>query len=93
MHKLLIRCDGNEEDLGILVPLDGRFGIDCSLPVKKIGMGEKRFEVIAKHPDLQGIFVPLSAEEPFRYIARLKNSYLERRAGVVGLVIKEPGHG
>ena len=40
----------------------------------------------------QGKYIPLSPEEPFRYLSRLKQSYLERRNGKVGIVIKEPGH-
>ena len=93
MHKLLLRCNGKEENLGVLVPVDGMFGIDTRIQIKKIGAGEMRFVVLPRHRELQGKFVPLSPEEPFRYITRLKDSYLERRSGVMGIIIKEPGHG
>ena len=36
-----------------------------------------------------GTFVPISPEEPFAYISRLKDAYFERRYGQAGVVIPD----
>lgn len=89
--RVLVRCGDREESLGILVPQDGEFGLETRIPVKKVGEGPLSFSAVPKHRPLEGRFVPLSPEEPFRYITRLKDAYLEKRNGQVGIVIKEPG--
>ena len=35
--RLLATCGKNQEDLGILVPIDGGFGLDTRRPVKQLG--------------------------------------------------------
>ncbi len=91
MHKILVRCGTKEENLGTLIPLDGQFGVDVKLPVKKVGEGDMDFLVLPRHGELGRKLVPLSPEEPVRYITRLKNSYLERRGSEVGIMIEEAG--
>ncbi len=89
--RVLVRCGKREESLGILVPEGREFVLDTRIPVKKIGDGPLSFSAVPKHGPMEGRFVPLSPEEPFRYISRLKYAYLEKRNGRVGVVIKEPG--
>lgn len=40
-------------------------------------------------PALAGRFIPIKPEEPFAYIERLKDAYLVRQDGQVGIIIKE----
>ena len=87
--RVLVRCGSREESLGILVPQDGSFGLETRIPVKKVGEGKLSFSLAPKHRSVEGIFVPLSPEEPFRYIAMLKKAYLAKRDGRIGLIIKE----
>ena len=91
VSRVLVRCGEREEGLGILVPEDGAFVLETRIPVKKIGEGPLSFSAVPKHGPMEGRFVPLSPEEPFRYISRLKDAYLEIRNGRVGVVIKETG--
>lgn len=91
--KLTVTCGKNQESLGVLVPMEGDFGLETRIAAKKLGEEEPHFRVMPRHEELRGKFVPLAPEEPFRYIARLKDAYLERRNGQVGVVIKESGCG
>lgn len=92
MHKVVLRCGNGEENLGVPVPMGEQFGIDTRIPVKRAGEGTMEFLVLPRHGQLAGKFVPLSPEEPFRYIAKLKDAYLISRQGQQGIVIKEPSH-
>ena len=77
--------------MGILIPEDGAFGLETRIPVKKIGEGALTFSAVPKHSPVEGRFVSLAPEEPFRYLTRLKEAYLVKRNGKIGIIIKEPG--
>lgn len=87
MHRLWLRCGGKETDLGLCVPMDGSFGTEKRISVKQCGEGKPEFILRAKQTEIRGNFIPLSPEEPFRYIHRLQNAYLERRGEQLGIVI------
>lgn len=89
MYRLMVRCGDREENLGVLVPMGSGFGLDTKVPVKKVGEGELAFSVMPKHPKQEGKFVPIYPEEPFSYIAKLKDAYLEARGGETGVVLPE----
>ena len=72
-----------------MVPVDGGFGLNTSLPVKRLGEGELTFSLVPKHDKPAGKFIPISPEEPFAYIERLKKSYLVRKGEQVGIEIPE----
>jgi hypothetical protein len=42
-----------------------------------------------KHQKSEGKFIPIYPEEPFAYISRLQNAFLEIRNGQAGVVIGE----
>lgn len=85
--RLNVCCGKNQESLGVVVPENDGFGLDTKLPIKKIGEGKMDFFLIPKHEISQGNFVPIYPEEPFSYIARLKDAYLARKDGQVGVII------
>lgn len=89
MHKLVVRCGGRETSLGVCVPMEGSFGVDRKISCKSIGRGTPEFLLLPKHEAVAGKFVPIYPEEPFSYMARLKDAFLARQAGQVGIVIKE----
>ena len=91
VYRVVVACGSREERLGILVPVDNAFGMETRIPVKKIGEGSLSFSAVPKHGPVEGRFVPLYPEEPFRYITKLKDAYLEKRMERIGVVIKEPG--
>lgn len=87
IYRLVVVCGMVQENLGILVPDQDSFVLDTKLPVKRIGEGELSFMLIPKHEMLAGTFVPISPEEPFAYISRLKDSFLILKNGQAGICI------
>lgn len=75
--------------LGILVPMGDGFGLETKLPAKKFAQGTMEFQIMPNRPVLDGRFIPIKPEEPFAYIERLKNAYLVRQGGQVGILLKE----
>lgn len=87
--KLAVTCGDAQENLGVFVPMDGCFGIEKKLPVKRLGEGIPQFRVLPKHERIEGKFVPIYPEEPFAYMAKLKDAFLATQNGQVGIVIRE----
>ncbi len=87
--RLYASCNGKRESLGVLVPMEGGFGLDTKIPAKRLGEGQLSFLLIPKHEPCQGQFIPIYPEEPFSYIERLKEAYLARKDGQVGILLRE----
>ena len=85
MVRLWMNCGEREVDLGLCVPMEGGFGTEKRLPVRRCGPGKPEFFLRPKDDILRGKFIPLSPEEPFRYIHRLENAHLERQGGQLGI--------
>ncbi len=84
-YKVQVQCGDNIQDLGLLAPENGAFCLTCRIPMKHLGEGEMRFTAIPRSVQTLGEFVPISVDEPFAYLARLENAYLERRNGIIGI--------
>ena len=89
IFRLMVRSGKACESLGVLVPADGGFRLDTSVPVKQIGEGELSFFVVPRRETVSGSFVPILDEEPFAYISRLKQSFLIRKEGQIGIEIRK----
>jgi len=76
-----------EEDLGLLVPEGKEFCLCGSVAVKKLG-DELRFCLMPRHPEHEGVFVPLRSDEPFAYLMRLKEAVLSSRNGQTGIMFQ-----
>ena len=87
MNRLWMRCGGKETDLGLCVPMGDGFGTEKRIPAKQCGDGAPTFVLRSKQTEIKGNFIPISPEEPFRYLHRLENAYLERRGERLGIVI------
>ena len=87
--RLTVRCGDRQENLGIVVPTEDGFGLDTKVSAKRVGEGDMEFFLMPRHENAVGTFVPLSPEEPFAYIARLKDAYFERRYGQAGVVLQD----
>ena len=87
MYRVSVSCNGHHENLGVLVPMGDGFGLDTKLAVKRLGEGELLFLVLPKHPQIRKQFIPIHPEEPFAYISRLQDAFLEVRNGQIGVVI------
>lgn len=88
--RAAVVCGNVQESLGVMVPVgSAEFGLDTRLPCKRFSEGKPKFLALPRHGEVKGKFVPISPEEPFRYLQRLKDAYMEVRNGQVGVVIKE----
>lgn len=89
VYKVILCCQNREADLGVLVPGPEGFEIETSLPVKKVGTGGFSFRAVPRHAQVTRKFVPIYPEEPFSYLERLKEAYLEVRNGQVGVMLPQ----
>lgn len=90
MHRLEVSCAEKRFNLGILVPMEQGFGLDTRFPVSRVGEGELRFRLLPRHDALGGRrFVPIKPEEPFRYLERLKDAFLEIQEGKKGVSLPD----
>ena len=87
--RLTVTCGEKQESLGVVVPMDGGFGLDTKLPVKRLGQGNMTFMLSPKHEVTTAHFVPIYPEEPVSYIERLKDAFLVRTNGQAGILLKE----
>ena len=87
MLRLWMACGEKEIDLGLCVPMGEGFGTDKRIPASRCDPEKPRFSLRCKDDPLSGKFIPLSPEEPFRYLHRLENAYLEKRNGRLGICI------
>jgi len=87
--RLLVSCGEKQEDLGILVPMEGGFGLDTRRPVKRLGEGTLSFRLVSNHDAPKTHFAPISPEEPFAYLQRLKDAYLAEKNGQLGAAWKD----
>lgn len=87
--RLAAVCGDQMENLGVPVPENGYFVLQKNVPVSKLKDGNLRVRVVPRHPQLDGKFIPIRPEEPFAYLSRLKDAYLQRRGGQLGIVIRE----
>lgn len=85
IYRIVVTCDGKSENLGIPAPEGVMFTLNSRLPVSKLGQGKPQFQLLPRHPDTEERFVPLSPEEPFAYLQNLKDAYLLRRNGRLGI--------
>ena len=87
VYRLVAQYETNRIPLGVLVPEGLGTGLDRKLPVKQFPEGEPTFLIVPVHPQLQGLFIPLSPEEPFAYLSRLKDAFLTEQNGVTGIFL------
>ena len=86
-YKVMVQCGEREVDLGILVPENGAFQLKSRVNVKQLGTGELSFHAVPRHVATDGMFVPVSADEPFKYLSRLQNAFMSRSEGHQGVYL------
>ena len=84
VSRLVVSCGGRRESIGVPVPDGDGFGLEKKLPVKLFGEGVPEFYLAPRHDPVKGKFVPIYPEEPFAYIAGLKEAFLEYQKGQAG---------
>ena len=94
--RLKVVCGDKEESLGVVVPMDDGFGLDTKIPAKRLGEGDMTFYLAPKGVPASELSLPrqpvqmmaIYPEEPFAYIAKLKQAFFVRQNGQAGVVIK-----
>ena len=100
-YKISCRCDLPGDDIfrltvdsndksvtvGVLVPEDGCFALEMSVPIKKLGSGELRFLVLGSRQS--EIFLPITEAEEFSHLKKLRSACFTFREGKPGLLIKK----
>ena len=89
IHRLVLITDAGEENLGIPMPEGDGFSLTKRLPVSRVPGKLLHIHARPRSTVLSQDFFPLSPEEPFAYLYRLKNAYLVHRDGQPGLVFRE----
>ena len=89
MRRIFVNFGDHQMDLGVCVPVDGQFGLEKRVPCKNLESGTPEFRLMPKYRRTDRLFVPVYPEEPFAYMAKLKDAFLEIREGQVGVLIKE----
>lgn len=88
--RLMIQLGDTEVSLGIMVPEGPEFILEKRLPVKKFGMETPVFYIpYPKDPSPEGMFVPISKDEPFLWLTKLRKAFLIHHDGRVGAWIPE----
>ena len=81
LYRLIMKNDGMEHDLGILTPLDCRFGMNTLISIKKAGTGVPKFYLLPHRQTVFRSISPVSPDEPFSYISRLETAFLVKNNG------------
>jgi hypothetical protein len=89
MCRVVVQTDGGQVNLGIPVPDGWVFTLKTRVPVKHFEGVFKRIFIIPRHPRVKEVFIPLSPEEPFRYLQRLKHARLKVLEGKLGVLLPE----
>ena len=77
---IMVCWDENQsKDLGMCSREGKLWGLTTRLNRKNVPTGQPVFRMRIQHRQDLANMVPISAEEPFRYIASLKTAYLVRR--------------
>ena len=89
MYRLVAVTEGRRENVGILAPVSGGYGLERKLPCSRLSLEGLSFLLLPSHEPVEGKFVPISPEEPFSYLQKLQDLDLAKRSGEVGVVIPE----
>ena len=88
--RLMIHCAESEFSLGIMVPEGDLFSLKKNIPIKQLPSGVPEFYIGSREVSAQaGVFAEISPEEPFEYLAKLKNAFLTYRNGKPGAWIPD----
>ena len=89
VYRLMADLGNSRVPIGVLVPEKDGFGLNKTLPVKRFEEGQPNFYLVPMHDSVKGKFVPISPEEPFLYLSRLKDAFLIYQNGKVGAMIPD----
>ena len=89
VYRLYAVQDGCRENIGVVIPEGDGSTLNKKIPAKKLTPQNLCFILSAGETSVSGKFVPVSPEEPFLYIDRLKTAFLQSDHGQIGINIQE----
>ena len=89
IYRLYAVSDKQKENLGVLIPDGDGLLLNKRVPLKRFGHGIPEFEISSGTAAQRDDFIPISPEEPFAYIARLKQAFLTIQNGQPGIQIEK----
>ena len=89
VRRLYAVTESRRENIGVLVPEGDGFVLERRIPTKKLSGSNLQFHLSSGGSKLEGKVVPVCPEEPFLYMDRLKNAFLESENGKVNIRIEE----
>lgn len=87
--RLYAVTEGYRENLGVVVPEGDGFVLDKMIPVKRLSGKSVRFVLSTGNGTAAGKLVPVCPEEPFLYIDRLQNAFLQSENGKAYIRLEE----
>lgn len=88
VYRLTVISGQKQEKIGVLVPMEDGFGLDTKVPCKRFAEEELKFVLLPKLDKPEGQFIPIYPDEPFSYIEKLKQSFLVKKYGQVGILLE-----
>lgn len=88
IYRLFAQVGAQKLNLGVLIPDGNGLYLSKKIPVKRFNCEIPVFTISSGCLVHQEVFVPIRPEEPFLYIDRLKNSFLQTESGKIGIRIK-----
>ena len=91
MYRLQVQTSVGNVDLGLCVPVDGAFGMEKRMACKHFGSGDPVFTLVPDglRKEEAGKLVAVYPEEPFSYLHRLQDAFLEIRDGQPYIRLRE----
>lgn len=89
MCRVMVSCTGFNESLGILMPAGDDYILTKKLPIKHFQTGIPEFWITSKKLQMREIYIDIYPEEPFHYITKLENAYLDKRRDRPGVRFTE----
>ena len=86
--RLLLRCGNGNVDLGVLIPVEGGYGLDRKLPVRNIPEGEPRFCVKLQGEQSAKRFIQVRDGEKFVFLSGLADARFGKQDGKTGVFLK-----
>ena len=87
--RLFAIVGDRRENIGVMVPEGDGFVLDKQIPAKRLEGEPLRFTISSGATQCAGEFVPISPEEPFLYIDRLKTAFLSSEHGKIGIIAEK----
>ncbi len=88
VHQVILQA-AEEIDLGILVREGGDYCLTKRIAIKRLGDVTPQFTAKPRTPKTERSFHPIVPEEPFSYIEKLKEAFLEEKNGEIGVTLPD----